>query len=169
MLISGLYYDFLHIYFSAFIVKSMKLLFIFLSFLVLPTFIAATPGRLDLFGGHFDKGGKGYHYHKKNLPIKPRPRKLYIPNLEPTTTKGVNTNKYDNIIRYANLPDDKTMFIQSSLKLLGYFHGPIDGRYGKGTKRSVERYQKRFGLPITGNMNTATRAKILEGLNAVLF
>jgi peptidoglycan hydrolase-like protein with peptidoglycan-binding domain len=45
--------------------------------------------------------------------------------------------------------------VQSELGRLGYYTGPIDGRYGPETQRSVYRYQQDVGLPPTGVIDQA--------------
>jgi hypothetical protein len=45
--------------------------------------------------------------------------------------------------------------VQSELGRLGYYIGPVDGRYGPETQRSVYRYQQDVGLPATGVIDQA--------------
>lgn len=47
------------------------------------------------------------------------------------------------------------MLIQNHLKAAGFYDGPIDGIYGQGLKKAVEKFQKKHGLPITGGVNQA--------------
>jgi Putative peptidoglycan binding domain len=56
--------------------------------------------------------------------------------------------------------DDSTSLIvsvQKELTQLGYYHGPIDGVAGSETERAVRWFQAVAHLPVTGQIDTATR------------
>ena len=53
--------------------------------------------------------------------------------------------------------------VQQRLKDLGYLSGSADGDYGSGTKKAVKAFQKKNGLKQTGNVNSATLAKLKSG------
>lgn len=48
--------------------------------------------------------------------------------------------------------------LQKRLAQFGYYRGPIDGSYGRGTGKAVARFQEDLGLPVTGNMDPVTWA-----------
>jgi hypothetical protein len=46
---------------------------------------------------------------------------------------------------FDSLPDDLRVQVQTDLLLLGYYDGFVDGRFGEGTRRALERYQQDQG------------------------
>jgi hypothetical protein len=57
-------------------------------------------------------------------------------------------------------PDESTsliMSVQKELARLGYYHGPIDGLAGSETERAVRWFQAIDHLPVTGQIDDATR------------
>ena len=52
--------------------------------------------------------------------------------------------------------------IQRKLKRLGYLEGEADGIYGGQTEDAVTAFQKEQGIPVTGGVNSVTRAKLNE-------
>ncbi len=52
---------------------------------------------------------------------------------------------------------------QKKLKQWGYYDGSVDGIFGSGTKKAVERFQKRNGLVVDGMIGSATSKAM--GLN----
>lgn len=46
--------------------------------------------------------------------------------------------------------------VQARLRALGYYAGPIDGAWGRGTEASLERFQRDRHLAVTGRLNQAT-------------
>ena len=46
--------------------------------------------------------------------------------------------------------------LQRRLNLLEYYYGTLDGDYGSGTAKAVSDFQKRHGLPQTGNADATT-------------
>lgn len=51
--------------------------------------------------------------------------------------------------------------VQGMLKSLGYYAGEIDGVYGPLLKQGVSYFQRRYGLPVTGNVDGKTLQSIL--------
>jgi Putative peptidoglycan binding domain len=49
---------------------------------------------------------------------------------------------------------------QARLARLGYYPGPIDGDFGPMTSRAIRSYQADYGLPITGRLDSRTRASL---------
>jgi hypothetical protein len=57
-------------------------------------------------------------------------------------------------------PDESNsliMSVQKELSQLGYYHGPIDGVAGLETERAVRWFQAVDHLPVTGQIDSATR------------
>ncbi|MDD3839727.1 MAG: L,D-transpeptidase family protein [Clostridia bacterium] len=46
--------------------------------------------------------------------------------------------------------------VQKRLKIKGYYDGPLDGRFGEGTKHSLIEYKKQNGLPINDHVDHQT-------------
>ena len=46
--------------------------------------------------------------------------------------------------------------LQAAIKLLGYYSGPVDGRYGQTTEAAVARFQQDAGLKVDGITGPAT-------------
>jgi hypothetical protein len=51
--------------------------------------------------------------------------------------------------------------VQQELSRLGYYHGPIDGIIGPGTRSAIAGYQRDNGLHVTGTINS----KLLDSLD----
>ncbi|CAG7647818.1 peptidoglycan-binding protein [Paenibacillus allorhizosphaerae] len=51
--------------------------------------------------------------------------------------------------------------VQGMLKSLGYFQGSITGYYGSSTENGVKQFQKAYGLPVTGAVDSQTLQSIL--------
>jgi peptidoglycan hydrolase-like protein with peptidoglycan-binding domain len=54
------------------------------------------------------------------------------------------------------LSTDAVRDVQARLRALGYYGGPIDGMWGRGTQASLERFQRHRRLAVTGRLNQAT-------------
>jgi peptidoglycan hydrolase-like protein with peptidoglycan-binding domain len=52
--------------------------------------------------------------------------------------------------------DDLTRTIQQRLKDQGFYYGEVDGQGGDETSAAIRRYQIRFGLRVTGQLNDET-------------
>jgi hypothetical protein len=53
---------------------------------------------------------------------------------------------------------------QTHLREFGFDPGPIDGIYTAQTQAAVRAYQTRYGLPVSGQLDYATRLQLLPGL-----
>lgn len=49
---------------------------------------------------------------------------------------------------------------QASLKALGYRVGKVDGMAGSKTSNAIKAFQKKYQLPVTGELNPATKSKM---------
>ena len=54
---------------------------------------------------------------------------------------------------------------QKSLKDKGLDPGPIDGVVGPKTRAALSEYQKTAGLPVTGELDTATSGKLMTDMS----
>jgi peptidoglycan hydrolase-like protein with peptidoglycan-binding domain len=52
--------------------------------------------------------------------------------------------------------DDLTQSVQQRLKDQGFYYGEVDGRGGDETSAAIRRYQIRYGLKVTGQLNGET-------------
>ncbi|GMA60819.1 spore cortex-lytic enzyme [Alicyclobacillus fastidiosus] len=52
--------------------------------------------------------------------------------------------------------------LQSRLRLLGYYWGNIDGNFGWKTYWAVRTFQYNFGIPVTGEVDMATKLKLVK-------
>lgn len=62
----------------------------------------------------------------------------------------------DGISDYTPTPDPNVVAVQNDLANLGYYHGSIDGIYGRDTRDAVARYQTDHNLTVTGTLTTQT-------------
>jgi hypothetical protein len=65
---------------------------------------------------------------------------------------------YDTEGVYDSVPaaDPNVTAVQNDLAKLGYYHGPVDGLYGRATRDAVARYQNDHHLATTGTLTTQT-------------
>ncbi|MGH8055634.1 MAG: peptidoglycan-binding domain-containing protein [Candidatus Entotheonellia bacterium] len=54
---------------------------------------------------------------------------------------------------------------EEHLKGLGLDPGPVDGIFTEQTSAAIRQYQQRFGLPVSGVLDQATRQELLPGLD----
>jgi N-acetylmuramoyl-L-alanine amidase len=66
-----------------------------------------------------------------------------------------------NIVRYGATGSD-VYELQGRLKLIGFYHGAIDGDFGYKTLRAVKRFQGEFGLRVDGIVGPKTKLRIWE-------
>ncbi|MGB5036974.1 MAG: peptidoglycan-binding domain-containing protein, partial [Blastocatellia bacterium] len=62
------------------------------------------------------------------------------------------------------MTQEEVQQLQETLRDLGYFSGPADGRRGPRTREALRDFQMDQGLPSTGSLDTATVTRI--GLQA---
>jgi hypothetical protein len=73
----------------------------------------------------------------------------YYTDVEPYyEADGVNGN--------VPAPDPNVTAVQPDLSKLGYYHGSIDGLYGRATRDAVAHYQTDHQLAVTGTLTTQT-------------
>lgn len=57
---------------------------------------------------------------------------------------------------------EQKMLVQQSLAQMGYYHGSIDGSYGRGTRSSIRSYQSAQGARATGYLTVAQIETLLR-------
>jgi hypothetical protein len=79
------------------------------------------------------------------------------------TPAPVYVTSYAQPTRYVTTTtfSDAVVFsAQEQLAGLGYYDGAIDGDFGPRTSRAVQRFQRDYGLPVTGRLDRNTRASL---------
>jgi peptidoglycan hydrolase-like protein with peptidoglycan-binding domain len=78
-------------------------------------------------------------------------------------------NQYDEKLRYAyddlianGFPDLRLRSAQLRLLYRGFHSGPIDGVIGNVTRGALRRFQQSEGLPVTGELDAATEARLVS-------
>jgi N-acetylmuramoyl-L-alanine amidase len=66
-----------------------------------------------------------------------------------------------NEVRYGATGSD-VYELQGRLKLIGFYHGAIDGDYGYKTLQAVKRFQGEFGMRVDGIVGPKTKLKLWE-------
>jgi hypothetical protein len=54
---------------------------------------------------------------------------------------------------------------ETHLRDFGYNPGPVDGVFTAEPQAAVRAYQRRYGLPVTGRLDWATRLELVPGLD----
>jgi Putative peptidoglycan binding domain len=54
---------------------------------------------------------------------------------------------------------------ETHLRDFGYNPGPVDGVFTAETQAALRAYQRRYGLPVTGRLDWATRLELVPGLD----
>ena len=54
---------------------------------------------------------------------------------------------------------------EAHLRDFGFDPGPVDGVFTAHTRSAVRAYQARYGLPISGRLDLATRQELVPGLD----
>jgi len=64
-------------------------------------------------------------------------------------------------VAYAQGYDNATVLkVQEELQAMGYNPGPLDGIWGKKTKRALKRFQYESGLTVTGKIDRPTKERL---------
>lgn len=91
-------------------------------------------------------------YVKRSIPPNARQAQLVI-------GEGDDRMEYDLALGHLN-PADALSGVQSRLRNLGYYSGPIDGSMSETTKLAIEAFQASSGLEITGAADEPTQDKL---------
>ncbi len=90
------------------------------------------------------------------------------PNLTPDPVQIADETPAQARTSEATLTRPEREALQVMLRWAGFYDGPIDGAYGRGTRGSMEQWQVANNYPPTGILTTAQRAELLAAYNAVL-
>lgn len=80
------------------------------------------------------------------------------PYIEPP---HVNHEEYPEIIRYGDWGEE-VKEMQKKLKVLGYYKGELDGRFGEQTLAAVMKFQEKNRLAMDGEVGPLTKAALNE-------
>jgi peptidoglycan hydrolase-like protein with peptidoglycan-binding domain len=56
---------------------------------------------------------------------------------------------------------------EAHLHEFGFDPGPVDGIYTTQTQAAVRAFQRRYGLPVSGLLDLATRRELVSGLDPI--
>ncbi len=79
----------------------------------------------------------------------------------PYVPEHTNHEDYPEIIRYGDWGDEVAE-IQKKLKVLGYYKGELDGRFGDQTLSAVMKFQEKNRLAMDGEVGPLTKAALEE-------
>lgn len=68
----------------------------------------------------------------------------------------------------AQLSREERAALQEALEWAGFYGGPIDAAFGRGTRASMARWQEANNFEVTGVLTTKQRAELFRQYNAVL-
>lgn len=125
------------------------------SLIVQSGMVSAHSGRTDSSGGHHDyKNASGlgsYHYHHGYGPH------LHTNGKCPYQSSGSSSSGKSTKSSKATATNKK---YQKMLTKLGYNCGTADGILGSKSKKAIRKFQKKYDLTVTGNLNDKTKKKI---------
>jgi putative peptidoglycan binding protein/LysM domain-containing protein len=86
--------------------------------------------------------------------------------LPPNASSGVLRIPSENLECNLQLgyldPWDEVSGAQARLQNLGYYHGTLDGQLNDETQEALEWFQSDFGVEVTGQLDDATKQKLLD-------
>lgn len=94
---------------------------------------------------HYDRGGYGHGHNSYNRP--------YYRGSYPTVIVSTRPAYYRSTTQYSSSIE---VSVQRALSRRGYYHGPIDGDIGPGSRNAISAFQSDRGLNVTGRINSAT-------------
>jgi hypothetical protein len=63
------------------------------------------------------------------------------------------------------LSQDEIQVAEGHLQAFGYDPGPVDGLFTAQTQAAVRAFQARYGIPVSGLLDRATRRELLPGFD----
>jgi peptidoglycan hydrolase-like protein with peptidoglycan-binding domain len=72
----------------------------------------------------------------------------------------VVTTAYVPAVAVTSVRSSIVVSAQEQLASMGYYGGAIDGAFGPRTSSAVVRFQRDYGLPVTGRLDRPTRASL---------
>lgn len=108
-------------------------------------------------GGYYGGGGwGGWGWGGPAIGISFAPAPVYYAAPAPV----YRTVYYAQPAPVAYYSDPVLAAAQNRLGKLGYYSGYVDGQFGPRTNRALIQYQADYGLPITGRLDSRTRASL---------
>lgn len=102
---------------------------------------------------------------KKPAPTKPAPKPAVKPSVKPSPAPKPSPS-HETTLKFG-MRSSEVMKLQARLKDLGFFTYPmVTDYFGTVTEESVEKFQKAYGLPVTGIVTNTVLAKISEAEKA---
>tara|TARA_Y200000002_G_C22671789_1_gene660337 strand:- start:282 stop:788 length:507 start_codon:yes stop_codon:yes gene_type:complete len=115
--------------------------------------------QLNLLAGHSSHSSHGSHGSHGSHRSSSGHSSGYTPTPAPkgnsTTPKTIPPKKPKPNVIYPGTSEwtALTKQVQAALFILGYYNGSLDGIIGTKTRMAISKYQKDYGLKITGNLN----------------
>lgn len=106
-----------------------------------------------------EKMGRAYIRYLRGKPP-PGPMSPIITDYAPSMSDFTPTPEKDEFSLGPGASGPAVKELQQALRRAGYFVY-LDGHYGPATKRAVEEFQKKAGLPTTGTVDEQTRSKFM--------
>lgn len=132
-------------------IHKLLVLVLSLSLLTPSGMTEAHSGRTDSSGGHHDyrnaSGLGSYHYHHG-----------YGPHLHSNGNCPYETTHTSSAKSSSSRSINKKY--QKKLNRMGYSCGTPDGVLGRKSKNAIRKFQKKYKLAVTGNLNKKTKKKI---------
>jgi hypothetical protein len=92
--------------------------------------------------------GRGYYYGPPGVPYY-----YEAPGVVYYSSRAAVPSRY--VVREVVRSDSLDASVQRALARRGYYHGPIDGDIGPGSRSAIARYQRDRGLAVTGTINSS--------------
>jgi cell wall-associated NlpC family hydrolase len=104
---------------------------------------------------------------KKPVPTKTAPKPAGKPSVQPAPAPAPKPSPSQETTLKFGMRSPEVMKLQTRLKDLGFFTYPmVTDYFGTVTEESVEKFQKAYGLPVTGIVTNTVLAKISEAEKA---
>ena len=92
--------------------------------------------------------GRGYYYGPPGVPYY-----YEAPGVVFYSSRASVPSRY--FARDVYRHESADVAVQRALARQGYYHGPIDGDIGPGSRSAIARYQRDRGLAVTGSINAS--------------
>lgn len=89
--------------------------------------------------------GRGYYYGPPGMPYY-----YQAPGVVYYRSRSVIPSRY--VVHEVYRTSSVDASVQRALARRGYYHGPIDGDIGPGSRRAIANYQRARGLHVTGSI-----------------
>lgn len=108
--------------------------------------------------------------HDKGEPLVQRPWFWFLLSLLASLSLSAcavsNRSPGGPIVTYDRLLTSGDIQVaEEHLKGLGFDPGPVDGIFTEQTRAAIRQYQGRYGRPVSGLLDAATREELIPGLD----